>query len=162
MNPAILASAALLLIASTPKPEQLWGTWRLLSFARTVEGQTTEVFGGAPHGYINYGRDGRMLVLLVKAERPKAEDVVKLTDAQRAELFKTMVAYGGTYTFDGEKVVHHIDVSANEVWTGTDQVRHVRLEGNRLVLTTDPGPSSFDGKIGVGVLTFERVIGPRP
>jgi hypothetical protein len=30
---------------------------------------------------------------------------------QRADLFRSMLAYGGTYTFDGAKVEHHIDMS---------------------------------------------------
>ena len=98
-----------------------------------------------------------MMVLFVKPGRPRPDDVEKMTDAQRAELFKTMVAYAGTYTFDGSAVTHHIDVSANQNWTGSHQVRYVKFDGNRLVLTTAPGPSSYDGKVGVGILTWEKV-----
>ncbi len=68
-----------------------------------------------------------------------------------------MVAHAGTYAFDGNAVTHHIDVSANQNWTGSRQVRYVKVGGSRLVLRTAPGPSSFDGKVGVGTLTFDRV-----
>jgi hypothetical protein len=41
-----------------------------------------------------------MMVLIVKDERPKPPDLAKMTDQERAQLFKTLVAYGGTYTLD--------------------------------------------------------------
>ena len=134
-----------------------------MSFTRTLveSGEKTDVFGKQPHGYITYGKDGRMMVLIVKSERHKPEDMAKVTDEQRAELFKGMIAYGGTYTFDGKAVTHHIDISANENWTGTNQVRNVRFDGSRLVLSTNPQPSSYDGKVGVGVLTWEKVAAAR-
>ncbi len=154
--------AGMLLLASAGAgagTERLWGTWRLVSFTRTITatGETSDVFGKEPHGYITYGPDGRMMALLVKSGRPRPDDVEKMTDAQRAELFRTMVAYAGSYTVEGDAVIHHIDVSANQNWTGSSQLRHVKFEGDRLILTTAPGPSSFDGKVGVGTLTFERV-----
>ncbi len=68
-----------------------------------------------------------------------------------------MVAYGGTYKYDGKTVTHNIDISWNENWTGTSQVRNVKLEGSRLILTTNPAPSAIDGKLGIAVLTWERV-----
>ncbi len=161
MNTAIIAGTLALWMTTGAgaAAEKVWGTWRLVSFTRTVSatGETTDVFGKEPQGFITYGSDGRMMVLIVKSGRPRPDDVEKMTDAQRVELFKTMVAYAGTYTFDGNAVTHHIDVSANQNWTGSHQVRYVKLEGSRLVLTTAPGPSSFDGKVGVGTLTFEKV-----
>jgi len=35
-----------------------------------------------------YGADGRMLVLIAYGDRPKAESSAKLTDEQRAGLFR--------------------------------------------------------------------------
>ena len=162
MNAAIVTGALLLLTSSGAGDEKLWGTWRLVSFTRRLaeSGETTDVFGKGPQGFISYGRDGRMLVLIVRSGRPKPTDMAKVNDEERAELFKTMIAYGGTYTFDGTSVTHHIDISANENWTGTDQIRNVKFDGRRLVLTTNPQPSSYDGKVGVGVLTWERVAHP--
>ena len=65
-----------------------------------------------------------MMVLIVKDERPKPSDLAKMTDQERAELFKTLVAYGGTYTLDAKTITHHLDISWNQIWTGTDQVRN--------------------------------------
>ena len=36
---------------------------------------------------MNYGRDGRMMSLIVKDERPRPADLAKMTDQERAELF---------------------------------------------------------------------------
>jgi hypothetical protein len=49
-----------------------------------------------------------------------------------------MSAYAGTYTADGEKVVHHVDTSWNGSWTGTGQVRFYKLDGDLLTITTAP------------------------
>ena len=137
--------------------EQLWGTWRIVRFTVTVDGESSDVFGRRPQGYLSYGQDGRMLVLLVKSERPRPDDMANVTDEQRAELFKGLIAYGGTYTFDGKAVTHHVDVSANENWTGTTQVRNVEFDAGRLVLTTGPQPSPIDGRVMVGVIVWEKV-----
>jgi hypothetical protein len=138
---------------------QLAGTYRLISYQRRVlaTGETTNSYGKAPQGYIIYGRDGRMMVLLVKDERPKPTDLATMTDQTRADLFRTMIAYSGTYDFDGSQVTHRVDVSWNQIWTGTDLVRNVRFEGRRVILTTIPAPSPIDGKVGMSVVTWEKV-----
>jgi Lipocalin-like domain len=46
-----------------------------------------------------------------------------------------MFTYAGTYSVQGGKVIHHVDVSWNEVWTGSDQIRLFELNGNILTLT---------------------------
>jgi hypothetical protein len=46
-----------------------------------------------------------------------------------------MFAYAGTYSVEAGKVVHHVDISWNEIWTGTDQVRQFEVKGNTLTLT---------------------------
>jgi hypothetical protein len=46
-----------------------------------------------------------------------------LTDEERVALHKTMFAYAGTYSVDAGKVTHHVDISWNEVWNGTDGER---------------------------------------
>jgi hypothetical protein len=156
-----LVGVSLVLFSSTivvAEDEQLYGTWRLVSYKRTVlaTGETTDMLGKSPQGFINYGRDGRVLVLVVREDRPKPADYAKIPDQERAELHRTMFSYGGTYTYDGKTVTHHIDISWNETWTGTKQVRDVKFAGSKLILTTSPVPNPMDGKVGVAVLTWER------
>ena len=120
----------------------LLGTWRLQSFVYEVigTGARSKPFGEHPIGFLSYSPDGRMYVILVAEDRPKPHDVVP-TDEEKVTLDGSMVAYAGTYTVDREKVVHHVDVSWNEYWTGTDQVRFYKFDGDTLTITTAPGPS---------------------
>jgi hypothetical protein len=145
--------------AATQARNQLVGTYRLVSYRRTVSatGESEDLYGKSPQGYITYGREGRMMALFVKDQRPMPSELAKMTDQERANLFKTMVAYGGTYDYDGKTVTHHIDVSWNQIWTGTDVVRTVSFDGRRITLITKPAANPTDGKMGVTVLTWEKV-----
>jgi hypothetical protein len=138
---------------------QLAGTYRLISIKLTLSatGETIDGMGKSPNGYIIYGRDGRMMVLYVNDERPNPRNLDAVTDQERVALFKTMSAYSGRYDFDGKVVTHHIDVSANQTWTGTHQVRNVKFDGRRVILTSNPQVTSFGGKVGVVVNTWEKV-----
>jgi hypothetical protein len=139
--------------------EVLEGTWKLVSSTRTntTTGATTDSFGPNPLGYIMYGKDGRMMVLITRSDRPKPDSTDKMTDEQRSRLFSSMLAYSGTYKFDGETIEHHIDGSWNQVWTGTTQIRNVKKDGDRLIYTTQPGPSPIDGSMGFATLVWEKV-----
>lgn len=138
--------------------EELYGTWRLVSFTWQVvgTGETSDLFGKAPHGFINYGRDGRMFAIIVSDNRPKPTDLAKMTDQERAELFKTVIAYAGTFKLDGSRIVHNVDISWNENWTGTAQVRNFRIEGRRLIISVDPQLGT-EGRQITAVLTWEKV-----
>ncbi|WCS28443.1 lipocalin-like domain-containing protein (plasmid) [Methylobacterium sp. NMS14P] len=135
------------------------GTWRLAAATRRIvdTGETIDAYGGPrPTGWIHYGRDGRMMVVCAYEgrERPVAND--KMSDADRIKLHKTFFAYAGTYRLEGDRVVHDIDTSWNEAWTGTSQVRHVAQENGRLVLTTVPFKFNVDGRMSVITLTWEK------
>jgi len=134
------------------------GTYRLISSTRTIvaTGQVEDAFGTDPVGYITYGKDHRMTVLIVKRDRPKPT-FKTLDDAQKIRLFDSMAAYCGTYTFDGKTVWHTIDASWNEILTGTTQMRSVKKEGRRLIYTTAASPAPTDGQISTSTLIWEKV-----
>ena len=112
---------ALLLFASPAcaADDDIVGTYRLISANRVIlaTGDSEDSYGKNPIGFITYDRDGRMMGMIVFSNRPKAESLDKMTDQQRADLCRTMIAYGGTYTFRGNSIEHHIDISWNELWT---------------------------------------------
>jgi len=152
-----LCSYAALSSAVGAAEDEIYGSYKLISSSRKLlDSGQVETFP-KEQGYIMYGRDGRMQVLIVRGNRPKAESVEKLTDQQRTELFRSLTAYGGTYKFDGKSVEHHIDISWNEVWTGTTQIRDVKKEGDRVILTTRPAPFAADGKMSVVTLEWEKL-----
>ena len=145
-------------LGANAQVEQLYGTWQLVSFTSEVvgTGERVDYFGKAPHGFLTYGRDGRMSAIIVSDNRPKPTDLAKLTDQERAELFKTVIAYGGTFKVEGSRVVHNVDISWNENWTGTAQVRNWRIEGRRLIISLDP-QIGVEGRQSTAVLTWEKV-----
>jgi hypothetical protein len=67
-----------------------------------------------------------------------------------------MVAYAGTFKVEGSRVVHNIDISWNENWTGMAQVRNFRIEGRRLIISLDPQIGT-EGTLIIAVLTWEKV-----
>lgn len=101
---------------------RLIGTWKLVSSVREAipSGEKVNLLGPSPVGYINYSRDGRMLVLIVRSDRNKPAG--SIANAAEAEaLFRSMNAYGGTWTIDSDsQITHHVDISWNEHWTGTE------------------------------------------
>ena len=139
--------------------EQLYGAWRLVSWTRELveTGERFEMFGKAPRGFLSYGRDGRMSVIIVRENRPKPMDPAKLTDQERVEMFKSTIAYAGTFTVEGSRVVHHVDIAWNESWTGTTQVRNVHINGRTLTLSTGATVSPHDGKQANAVFVWEKV-----
>lgn len=163
MERMLLGSTIMLVLCANvfAQNDPLYGTWRLVSAVTTVvaTGETYETYGKAPHGFITYGAEGRMQVIIVNDQRPKPSHpvIADMTDSEAKELLRTLVAYAGTYTFDGKSVTHHIDVSWNEVWTGTDQVRNVRLDAGRAIFTTRPAPSPRDGRMSASTLIWEKL-----
>jgi hypothetical protein len=138
---------------------ELCGAYRLISSARLIvdTGERADAFGKNAKGLITYGKDRHFLALITNDGRLKPESIGTMTDQQRSDLHRTMSAYGGTYNFDGKTVEHHIDLSWNEVWTGTTVIRDVKVEGDRLIYTTRPAPFGGDGKMSVITVVWEKV-----
>ena len=137
---------------------RLIGTWRLVDVVTEdlATGQKTPSWGKEPLGFINYAPDGRMMVMNLRRDRPKPVGAVP-TAAEAADLFKSMLAYAGTYTLDGDTVTHHIEISWNEAWSGTDQQRVARFDGNRVHLSTKPSPDIANGRMSVRTMTWEKL-----
>ena len=140
--------------------QQFLGTWKLVSYVREEipSGAKSDVMGAHPSGYINYGRDGRMMVLIVGSDRKKPVGPVATPEEAEA-LIRSMLAYAGEYTVDTEAktVTHHIDASSDQSRTGESLVRTYKLDGDRLALTTPPSNDPANGKKTVRALIWERV-----
>jgi hypothetical protein len=68
-----------------------------------------------------------------------------------------MIAFAGTYSIEGDRLVFHIEISWNESWTGHKHPRSFLLAHDRLTLTTDPRPSAFDGRESVYTQVWEKL-----
>lgn len=146
-----------------PAAERILGTWRLVSYVGedVASGNKTDVMGPRPSGYIEYGRDGRMIVIIVGTDRRKPAGAVATPEEAQA-LLTSLLAYAGTYSLDtaAHTVTHHIDVSWDQTRTGEAHVRSYRFEGDRLTLTTQPSRDPATGRPSVRTVVWERVRPP--
>jgi len=114
-------------------------------------------YGEHPVGFLTYTQDGRMTVVLGDGDRKQlsGEDRHSTTVEERAEAFSSFNAYAGRYTFEGDRVIHHVEVALLQNWVKTDQIRFVTLQGDRLTLRTNP--MKLRGEQRVQELVWERI-----
>jgi hypothetical protein len=137
----------------------LLGTWKLKAYlVTTAAGAAPAPFGVNPTGYLRYCDDGRMQVIGAAKDRTPPGGAAP-TDAERAALYDSMFAYAGSYSVQGNKVIHHVDVSWNESWTGTEQIRLFEVSGNTLTLSTRIADPST-GVESSYALIWEKLVPP--
>jgi Lipocalin-like domain len=138
----------------------LLGTWKLKSYVvTTAAGVRSTPYGENPTGYLSYAADGRMQAIGAANGRVVPAGPTP-PDNERVALHDTMFAYAGTYSVETAKVIHYVDISWNEVWTGTDQIRVFQVNGNTLTLTTratDPA----SGTEAHYAVVWKKVANPR-
>jgi hypothetical protein len=141
-----------------PAHAPLVGTWRLRShLQRTVEtGETFHARGHNPEGLLTYTPDRRFSIINVPGDR-KSPASVLVTDAEALDLFRGLTAYAGRYSIDGDKVTHHVEISWNQIWAGTDQVRRFKVDEDELTIVAGPGLNPRDGKMAISTLLWDRV-----
>ncbi|MFL5294998.1 MAG: lipocalin-like domain-containing protein [Phenylobacterium sp.] len=135
----------------------LLGTWRLSSaVATTASGERdAHPYGAHPSGLLSYMPDGRMTAMIAYDGRPSLSgDRVSAPGAERAAAFATFFAYAGRYEVRGDRVTHHVEIASVPNWVGTDLVRVMALQGDRLTLSTPP--LSVGGRTQSTELVWER------
>ncbi|HEX2158817.1 MAG TPA: lipocalin-like domain-containing protein [Actinomycetes bacterium] len=136
----------------------LVGGWRLVSWEnRATDGQVTYPMGIDALGALLYTADGRFSVTISRRGREgfAAGDLLSGTSEEKARAVEGFVAYAGRYSFHGDRVIHHVELSLFPNWVGSDQERWVELAGNRLILSASP--LLLAGKLQVPRLVWERV-----
>ena len=133
---------------------KLAGTWKLAAFDIEFQdnGERRQTYKTGASGYLIFAPGGRMMTVIAANGRKPAK-----SDQEAAAALRTMFAYTGTYRLEGGKWITKVDVSWNEAWTGTDQVRFYKLDGPRLLVVAAWQPSrSEPGRNVRGILTWER------
>ena len=145
-------------MANDSNRDRLIGTWRLIAVETEdlTTGVRSQAWGPDPLGFINYAPDRGMMVMNLRSDRHKPAGAVA-TPTEAADLFKSMLAYAGIYTIDGNEVTLRIEISWNEAWSGTHQVRVARFEDNRVHLSTKPTPDLANGRMSVRTMTWEKL-----
>jgi hypothetical protein len=137
---------------------KLIGIWKLVSFDAELQdtGELNPILGNNPKGYLIYTPEGRTMTVFTGEGRKAPK-----TDEERAAAWSSMYAYSGLYRIEGDKVIVKIDVSWNEAWTVSEQVRFLKLEGDRLKIISAWIPSTNPrfhlGRMVRAILTWERV-----
>jgi hypothetical protein len=136
---------------------QIVGTWKLVSvvYEDQTSKERTPIYGEHPKGIQIATAEGRWLALMTGEGRgvPKA-------DEEYAQAFKTMIAYTGRYRVDDGKVITKVEAAWNEAWVGTEQVRHIRFDGDRLYIESPPMPHpNIDAKTVRVIVIWQREKG---
>src|SRR5215217_4791888 len=98
----------------------------------------------------------RVMSILVPKDRKKpAADVP--TDLERIALHKSLIAFAGHYAIEPGRIVIQVEISWNEAWSGTEQIRFYALDGDRMTLRTEPHRSATDGYDSVYIQEWEKI-----
>jgi hypothetical protein len=114
---------------------RLVGRWRLVSYtAHPDDGAEVHPLGAAARGVLDYSREGQVSVHIMGAG---------------------YFAYYGYYTVDegAATVTHHLELCSERSLAGASNLRHIALEGARLVLS---GSMSLDGRPHTIRVVWER------
>ena len=132
------------------------GSWRMLSWKREFveSGEQIDSLGPEPIGFVTYTADGRVHAIVFRKIREKPM-LIPFSDEEKIRLFDSMLAYCGTYELFDDRVVHRVDGSWNQIWTGTDQIRYFKFEGDRLQLWGPPAIDPYSGKQVIQRMTLK-------
>jgi Lipocalin-like domain len=79
----------------------------------------------------NQAADGRFSVTISRKGRAAfaADDLLGGTIPEKEQAMESFLAYAGRYSFLGDRVIHHMELSLFPNWIGRDQERWVELVG---------------------------------
>jgi hypothetical protein len=105
------------------------GTWRLVAAAaHDGNGQPLPPpYGARGMGRVTFSADGRMMSVVCDG-RPELPQGVH----------RDYSSYCGNYTFDGARLVTKVDAASDPARIGSEQVRDVRFDGDRMILRPPP------------------------
>ena len=128
------------------KDTNVVGVWRLVSTKATdPEGRQVGVpFGPRGMGLVTLTSDGRMMAVLVDGRASLPEGTPRQYSS-----------YCGNYTFDGSTLTTIVDANCDPVRFTAPQVRKVRFDGERMILT--PPAADVNGVKVTRELTWERI-----
>ncbi len=122
------------------------GTWKLVAAtARDAGGKVLPApYGGKGLGRVMFNADGRMMAVTCDG-RPELPPGTE----------RGYSSYIGSYIYDGTRLVTRVDGSSDPSRIGSDQVRGVRFEGERMILS--PPPRATGAGEEYRELTWERI-----
>jgi len=133
---------------------KLLGSWKVISWVQEFQdgSESRPEYGRNPIGYIIFTPGGRMMAML-EGEGRKSPT----SDQDRLVLFRTMAAYTGKYSVEGDKWTTKVDAAWHPDRRGTDQVRFFKLEGDKLYVTSPfRANPNLANRVARSLLVLER------
>jgi hypothetical protein len=134
------------------------GAWKAISIETKdlATGRAVQPFGVPPNAMFIFTKGGHFAIVLTARER-KPPAGPNPTNAERAELHKSMSAYSGTWRAEGTKLVMTITASHMQSWNGTSRTLTLEFRGNRVTATSAPFKSAIGSGDVVAVNVWERI-----
>ena len=122
------------------------GTWKMVAAAaRGRDGNALPApYGGQGMGRVMFNAEGRMMAVTCDG-RPELP----------AGTPRSYSSYCGNYSFDGSRLVTRVDAASDPARIGSDQVREVSFDGDRMILR--PPPRQTGAGEEYRELTWERI-----
>ncbi|WP_315760657.1 lipocalin-like domain-containing protein [Sphingomonas sp. Y38-1Y] len=144
--------------APSAKPNQVLGTWRMVSATIDPDGRKAPAYGAQPSGMLVFTPEMRYIeVLTAGGEPPFASNARgEGTDAENRRAMATSIAHFGTYTVDGNGVFtgNRVEGATFPNWVGNVRTRKeltLVVEGDRMT-------EQFQRPDGTRIaIIFERV-----
>lgn len=135
---------------------RLIGTWELVSYKVEEKDtlRTIDAMGTSPRGRVIFTDSGWVAFNLEGSGREFSN-----TDAGRAQLMKTLVAYIGRYRIEGNCWITSVETAWTPDWVGTEQRRQVVLDGRDHADVVTPWrkmPNWMPDKLTRSIIRFRR------
>ena len=117
------------------------GTWRLVKAESHDPGgkPLPTPYGGKGMGRVTFNAEGRMAAVVVDG-RPTLPPGTP----------RDYSSYCGNYTFDGARLVTRVDAASDPSRIGSNQVRGVSFDGERMILRPPPRPTGRASRADLG------------
>jgi hypothetical protein len=159
-KPSMRAVLALLIFvagvsgARADDKDQFVGSWKLLSWLIEVVDtkEQTPLYGEHPEGYLILMPSGRMAAVLASEGRKPPQP-----DADRVAAFRSMAAYSGKYTIEGNKWTTKADVAWNEAFKKIRPNSVLPYRRRQAAYRVPPAPNlNYGNKLTNNILVWER------
>ena len=139
-------------------PNQVLGTWRIMSAQIENEGKIQPAFGSHPNGMLSFTPDMHYVEVLTHGDAPRfaSDELGEGTDAENRAAASGSLGFFGTYTIDanGEFLGNNVQGSTFPNWIGDVRTR----KELRLVVDGDSMVENFQQPGGAKiVIHWQRV-----
>ena len=133
------------------------GAWKLKSFTELDVGTnaTSHPMGRNARATVIYTSSGHVATIFA-AEGRNPATTIPIAAIEAAHLFQTMVAFAGRYETKGNELIYYPEITWNEEWNGTTQVRHFEIKDDVLTVRSLPAKNILGDAMPIMSMTWER------